>query len=133
MQQVRLAARAAGYASLGFAAGGFMAPDLVARVAGYGDRRGLVLALAARDLVVGLGLVTAERVTPWLWARFAAEVMDTVLHAAGAATGAFDRKKAVAISAGAAACAAVEYAVLAGDPRDRWPNAPRRPPAARGS
>lgn len=112
MQQARVAARAIGCASICFALASFLAPGPLARILGYGERRRLVRALGARDLVVGLGLVTAEDLSPWLRARLASEAADTLLHAAGALTGAFDRKRAFGISVLAAAFAAVDSALI---------------------
>ncbi len=106
------AVRVLGWGSVGLAVVGTAAPRRLGRALGYGERPGLVLALAARDLVVGVGLLASARPRPWVVARLASEVADTVLHVGAAATGAFDRRKAIAIGAGAAAIAAAEWLLL---------------------
>jgi hypothetical protein len=75
----------------------------------------LIRALGARDLVVGLGLVTADDLTPWLRARLACELADLVLHTAGALSGQFSRNRALAIAAAAGTIAAFEYVVFLAD------------------
>lgn len=105
-------ARTIGWGTLGLAVVAFVAPAALSRLLGYGERPRLVLALGVRDLAIGVGLVGADDVRPWLKARFVAEVADTVMHAAGAATGSFGRKRALAITAAAAAGAGLEYVLL---------------------
>lgn len=108
----RTLARAAGWASLGAAALAFVAPAALSRTLGYGQNLTVVRVLGMRDLVVGLGLVAADDLTPWLKARFACEIADTALHTAGALTGEFDRGRATTIAFGAAGIAAIEYVLF---------------------
>ncbi len=59
-----------------------------------------------------LGFVAAQDPKPWLRARFASDVGDAVLHAAGALTGRFRRGRTLLVAAGAAGVAAVDFALL---------------------
>jgi hypothetical protein len=113
--KTRTVVRAIGWGSMGFTVASLVAPRVLARAMGHRERAGVVRALGARDFVVGAGLAGADDPTPWLRARLACELFDAALHAAGAANGAFHRKRALTIAAGAMALAGFEYALL-GDP-----------------
>ncbi len=104
--------RALGWGSMGFTLASVVAPRGLAGAMGLGERTGLVRALGARDFVVGAGLAAAGDPAPWLRARLACEVCDALLHAGGAATGAFHRKRALTVAAGAVALGAFDYALL---------------------
>ncbi|CAA9363915.1 MAG: hypothetical protein AVDCRST_MAG68-4695 [uncultured Gemmatimonadetes bacterium] len=104
--------RAIGWGSMGFTVASLVAPRALGRAMGLGDRTRLVRALGARDLVVGAGLAGADDPAPWLRARLACELFDAVLHAGGAASGAFHRKRALTVAAGALALAGLEHALL---------------------
>lgn len=108
----KMLTRSIGWGTIGLGLVGIAAPRRVSRTMGYGDRPRLVLALAARDLVIGVGLVAAADPRPWLRARLCAEIGDTVMHAAAAMSGAFDRKRAIPIAVVAAVGGAFEYALL---------------------
>lgn len=103
--------RSIGWGSIALGVAGIAAPRLLCRILGYGDRPNLVRLLAARDLVIGAGLIAAHDARPWLLARTAAEAVDTITHAAGAITGTIDRKRAIVITAGAAVIGAFEFAL----------------------
>ncbi|HEX8361821.1 MAG TPA: hypothetical protein VF613_17010 [Longimicrobium sp.] len=111
MQTIKVV-RAIGWGSMGFTLASLVAPRTLGHAMGLGDRTGLVRALGARDLVMGAGLAGANDPTPWLRARLACELFDAALHAAGAASGTFHRKRALTIAAGAIALAGLEYALL---------------------
>jgi hypothetical protein len=112
--QTRMVVRAIGWGSMGFTLASLVAPRELGRAMGLGERTGLVRALGARDLVVGAGLAGAADPAPWLRARLACDLFDAALHAGGAASGAFHRKRALTVAAGALALAALEYALLDG-------------------
>lgn len=111
------AARAIGWASLGFTAFSVVAPDAMGRLFGVGQRRGLVRALGGRDLAVGAGLVLARDPAPWLRARLVSDVADAALHAGGALAERFDPRRALTIAAGATALALLDAALLRRLPR----------------
>ena len=79
---------------------------------GIGERRTLIWALGARDLLVGAGLVLAPDPTPWLRTRFASELFDAVLLGTGVAAGRFDHRKGLTVAVSAATIAVLEYALL---------------------
>lgn len=105
-------ARAAGWASLGLTVVSVLAPGVLGRAFGLGERRALVRALGARDLVVGAGLVFANDPRPWMRARLASELFDAVLHGAGGLTGHFDRRRALAVATAAVLIGGVDYVLL---------------------
>lgn len=104
--------RVIGWASFGLTLASIVIPDTLGRAFGLGERRKLVRALGMRDFVVGAGLVLANDPTPWLRARLASEVFDTVFHCGGALAGVFDRRRALPIAAGAAAVAVLDYFLI---------------------
>ena len=104
--------RAIGWGSLGLTLASVVAPDALGRAFGLGERRKLVRTLGMRDLVVGSGLVFASDPAPWLRARLASELFDTVFHGGGALAGKFNRRRALPIAVGAAAVAVLDYVLL---------------------
>jgi uncharacterized membrane protein len=62
--------------------GKLLAPRALARLAGAGESRvapWIVRGLGARELVVGLGLLTTRRPARWLWARVAGDAVELAL------------------------------------------------------
>jgi hypothetical protein len=83
-----------------------------AALSGFPGRPEIAIALGVRDLAIGAGLAASRDPRPWLRARLASEVSDTVLLGEGSRRGAFRRGRALPGAAFALACAAVEYALL---------------------
>lgn len=104
--------RAIGWASLGLTLASVVAPDALGKAFGLGERRKLIRALGARDLIVGSGLAFARNPAPWLRARFVSEVFDAVFHGGGALADVFNSRRALPIAAGAAAVAILDYVLL---------------------
>jgi uncharacterized membrane protein len=87
--RVRGAAVGMGLASVALGLAKIVAPRALTRLVGIADgahEEGLVRALGARDVVVGLGLLASRRPTPWLWTRVAGDALELALL--GAAVGA---------------------------------------------
>lgn len=87
-------AKGVGLGSLAFGVGMLAAPARAARLFGMGDRRSIVLYLAVRDLIIGLGLVSGRAPRAWVRARAVADTSDTAMLAVGLVSGAFDRRRA---------------------------------------
>jgi uncharacterized membrane protein len=71
--------------SLGLGAAQILAPRAVSRLIGLRPKwrvRTSLLALGAREMSCGLGLLVAPRSAGWMWARVAGDVMDVGLLAA---------------------------------------------------
>jgi uncharacterized membrane protein len=111
---------AVGCASLGLGLAKLLAPGPLARLLGVGEdptTTRVLRGLGVRDLVVGVGLLTSRRATPWLWARVAGDAMDLGLLGAslGAASdvkpGDMGRLTGALVAAGAVAAADVLAAV----------------------
>lgn len=79
-------ARAMGAAVLATGLVGLVAPGSIAHFFGSFERpRALLLAITARDLVMGTGLLLSKDPAPWLRARALADAADFALAAANAA------------------------------------------------
>src|SRR4051794_28509152 len=79
-------ARALGWASIGIGMTELAAPQKVQDMLGLEDKpshRGILRVLGVRELMHGLGILTAERpesgLTAGVWSRVAGDVLDTAL------------------------------------------------------
>jgi len=71
-----------GLASVALGVAKLAAPRALARLAGVRDGARapwLVRALGAREVVIGLGLLSSRRPAPWLWSRVAGDALDLAL------------------------------------------------------
>jgi uncharacterized membrane protein len=75
-------ANALGWFSIGLGLAQVVSPDGVARFVGLQDNsrtRSLMRAIGVRELTAGVGILSRERPTGWVWARVAGDVMDLAL------------------------------------------------------
>jgi hypothetical protein len=79
-------ARGLGWFSIALGITEVLAPRAVARVAGVADSPGLIRAYGLREIACGLGILTARRPGPFLWARVAGDALDISTVASAAAT-----------------------------------------------
>ena len=101
MDEHRLA-RMLGWVSLGIGSVVIAVPGPLMKALGLGDRPNLGRFLAARDLVLGAGLLRGRNTATWCWARGIADALDVALILGGAATGAFRRDRAlIGVASGA--------------------------------
>ena len=101
MDEHRLA-RMLGWVSLGIGSVVIAVPGPLMKALGLGDRPNLGRFLAARDLVLGAGLLRGRNTAAWCWARGIADALDVALILGGAATGAFRRDRAlIGVASGA--------------------------------
>jgi uncharacterized membrane protein len=81
-QQVKKIATGLGWFSIGLGVAELVAPDSVARLVGVkpnSTTRTLLRVAGARELAAGLGILSNERPTGWVWSRVAGDVMDLSL------------------------------------------------------
>lgn len=65
-----------GWFSIGLGLAEMLAPRLLGRQLGLQENDALIRAYGAREIVTGLGLLTARRRAPWLWGRVGGDVID---------------------------------------------------------
>jgi uncharacterized membrane protein len=78
-QQVKKIATGLGWFSIGLGVAELVAPDSVARLIGVkptSSSRTLLRAFGARELAAGIGILSNDRPTGWVWSRVAGDVMD---------------------------------------------------------
>jgi hypothetical protein len=87
-------ARSLGWFSIGLGVAELLAPRVLARASGMEGRERLVCFYGAREIVTGIGLLTAANPAPWLWARVGGDALDIATVATGSGA-----KAAVALTA----------------------------------
>ncbi len=126
-------ARVLGWFSIGLGAVEVLAPRAITRPLGMRGREGLVQAYGMREIVTGVGLLSASNPVPWLWGRVAGDALDMATVAPAALSSRNPRRE----DAGLALAAIAGIALLDGlcalalsaepDPRERPPLPRRRP------
>jgi hypothetical protein len=69
-------ARGLGWFSIALGLAELLAPDATARATGSNNGKTLLQAAGMREIVSGIGLLTARDPTPWLWARVGGDALD---------------------------------------------------------
>lgn len=95
-------AQALGWFSVGLGMAQLFAPRAMARTAGLSGHPGWMRAVGAREIAVGVGILSTRRPAGWLWTRVAGDAMDLALLGMAAGTGGRRRRRA-ALAAGAVA------------------------------
>ncbi len=103
--------RALGWFSIGLGIAELLMPRTVAHSAGVDGRSGLVRSFGVRELATGVGLLTAKRPAPWLWARVMGDGIDML--AVGSGLGDRSRRPYAALALGAIAAVAALDVVAA--------------------
>jgi hypothetical protein len=75
-------ARGLGWFSLGLGLAELLMPRALARGLGLRGRERLLLLYGLREVVTGIGLLTASHRTPWMWGRVAGDALDLATLAA---------------------------------------------------
>ena len=92
-------AKALGWFSIGLGAAQIVAPARMARLIGVdydGNSRATMLAVGAREIAVGLGLLTQPRPAEWAWGRVAGDAMDLALVGKALTSDDNDRRRTTA-------------------------------------
>jgi uncharacterized membrane protein len=101
---------ALGWLSIGLGLGALLAPRAVSSAIGMAGHTSILRAVGLRELVSGVGLLTQNDRTPWLWSRVAGDAMDLALLGTAARPGNPDRHRAVGALAVVGSIAAVDLA-----------------------
>jgi hypothetical protein len=76
-------ARGLGWFSIGLGVTELVAPGQLARFLGMEERTELIRAYGAREIMTGIGILSQEDPTPWLWGRVAGDAVDLATLAPG--------------------------------------------------
>lgn len=101
-------ARGLGWFSVGVGVAEILMPRAVSKIIGVDDRRGLMRALGVRELVSGIGILTNQNPTPWLWSRVGGDAIDLALLGGSLRTGDSGRVRASVATAAVASVAALD-------------------------
>ncbi len=107
-RRAHTAARGLGWFSIALGLAELLAPYAVARAVGLQGREGLVRLYGLREIATGIGLLTADDPSPWVWGRVAGDALDLATLGTGMRDGNVARPLA-----GIAAVAGVTAADLA--------------------
>ena len=114
-QQVKKIATGLGWFSIGLGVAELVAPDSVARLIGVkptNSSRTLLRVFGARELAAGIGILSNDQPTGWVWSRVAGDVMD--LSALGTAMTKDDTNRGRLNAAAAAVVGVTALDILAG-------------------
>jgi CBS-domain-containing membrane protein len=75
----RQVARGLGWFGIGLGLAELAAPQWLSKQIGVGDRRNLIRAMGAREVLAGVGVLAPRRPTAGLWARVAGDAVDIAL------------------------------------------------------
>jgi hypothetical protein len=93
-------AQGLGWFSIGLGVTELVAPGQLARFLGMEERTELIRAYGAREIMTGIGILSQEDSTPWLWGRVAGDVVDLATLAPGLrADNPYQRNVIVAVAA----------------------------------
>jgi hypothetical protein len=76
-------ARGLGWFSIGLGVAELVAPGHLARFLGMAERTELIRAYGAREIMTGIGILSQEDPTPWIWGRVAGDAVDLATLAPG--------------------------------------------------
>ena len=104
------APQALGWLSIGLGLTALLAPRAVGNLTGLGRQTNLLRLVGVRELVSGIGLLTQENKTPWLWSRVLGDTMDLAVLGGAALSGRRDSRRAMGATAVVAAITAADIA-----------------------
>jgi hypothetical protein len=76
-------AQGLGWFSIGLGIAELLAPRNLARFLGMEDRTELIRAYGAREIVTGVGILSQDDPTPWMWGRVGGDALDLGTLATG--------------------------------------------------
>lgn len=100
-----------GWFSMGLGIAEVAAPGLVARLIGVeddDDSRELLRAAGMREMASGIGLLTRQRRTGWMWARVGGDVVDLAMLGSAFRSEPVQRNRLIAATAAVAGVAALD-------------------------
>ena len=92
-------AQGLGWFSLAIGVAQVLAPHRVTRATGLAGHEKLVSSYGVREIVTGIGLLTAKDPTPWVWGRVGGDALDLGTLAAGVAGPERERSGAAMLAA----------------------------------
>jgi uncharacterized membrane protein len=101
-------ARGLGWFSVGLGLAEILMPRTLSRAMGVQERPVLMRALGVRELVSGVGILTNENPTAWLWSRVGGDAIDLALLGGALASEDTGRVRASAATAAVAGVAALD-------------------------
>ena len=69
-------AQGLGWFSIGLGVAELVAPEQLARFLGMEEHTHLIRAYGAREIATGIGILTQEDPTPWMWGRVGGDALD---------------------------------------------------------
>ena len=75
-KQVPTIIKGLGWFSIGLGIAELFAPRQISRGAGMREQNSLLRGYGLREIVTGIGILTAANPRPWLWGRVAGDVLD---------------------------------------------------------
>lgn len=72
-----------GWFSIALGAAELLAPRALGRALGMEDQVALIRAYGVRELATGIGILSQDDPTPWMWARVAGDALDLATLSAG--------------------------------------------------
>lgn len=76
-------AQGLGWFSIGLGLAEVLAPENLARFLGMEERAGLIRLYGVREVATGIGILSQDDPTPWLWGRVGGDAIDLATLAAG--------------------------------------------------
>jgi uncharacterized membrane protein len=113
--------QALGWLSIGLGLAELVAPRHVARWIGVDEGDGqlrLLMAMGARELTCGVGLLSQSRPERWAWARTAGDVLDMALLGSAVQSGRADRSRALRALAAVLGVTALDAGIASALTRD---------------
>jgi hypothetical protein len=108
-QNDMMLARGLGWLSIGLGCAGLGKPREVAKSAGLdADETAVRTIFGARETLCGIGLLTQDQPTGWLWARVAGDVIDLSMLGTALASDGTKRERTAAATAAVAAITALD-------------------------
>jgi hypothetical protein len=118
-------AQGLGWFSIGLGIAELAAPGSLVRFLGIDERTDLIRVYGMREIATGLGILSQDDPTPWLWGRVGGDVLDLGTLAAGFGRSRQRQNVGLAIAAVAGVLALDLYCAQALSGRERRPP-PRR-------
>lgn len=72
-------ARGLGWFSIGLGLASLLAPRGIGKAIGVGERSGLIRLIGLRELASGVGILTQQKPSSWLWSRVGGDIIDLAL------------------------------------------------------